>query len=158
MAIDFFIKFDGIVGESVDKDHKGEIGVVSWNWSTANTPPSAVGGSGAGKSVPGALSFQHAYDKASPVLGAFCASGKIFKQVSLSARKAGEGQKDFLKIILKGVLVTSVLVDASGDGGLHESISLAYRDIEFAYKPEDAKGALGTAVKFGWDTVAGVVR
>jgi type VI secretion system secreted protein Hcp len=158
MAIDFFIKFDGVAGESADKDHKGEIDVVSWNWSASNTLPPASGGVGAGKSVPGPFSFQHQYDKASPVLGKYAASGKFFKQVYLTARKAGEGQKDFLKVTMKEVLVTSVLVDASGDGGAHESVSLAYRDIDFAYKPQDPKGTLGAAVKFGWDTATSIVR
>jgi type VI secretion system secreted protein Hcp len=158
MAIDCFIKFDGVAGESADKDHKGEIDVVSWNWSATNTLPPTSGGMGAGKSVPGPFSFQHQYDKASPLLGKYAASGKFFKQVYLTARKAGEGQKDFLKVTMKEVLVTSVLVDASGDGGVHESVSLAYRDIDFAYKPQDPKGALGTAVKFGWDTAKNIVR
>jgi type VI secretion system (T6SS) effector Hcp len=31
MAIDIHIKFDGIDGESTDRDHKGEIEVLSWN-------------------------------------------------------------------------------------------------------------------------------
>jgi type VI secretion system secreted protein Hcp len=158
MTIDCFIKFDGLIGESADKVHQGEIDVVSWNWSATNTLPPASGGAGAGKSVPGLFSFQHQYDKASPVLGKYAASGKFFKQVCLTARKAGEGQKYFLKVTMKEVLVTSVLVDASGDGGVHESVSLAYRDIDFAYQPQDAKGTLGTAVKFGWDTATNVVR
>jgi type VI secretion system secreted protein Hcp len=28
---------------------------------------------------------------------------------------------------------------------------MAYDDIEFEYKPQDGEGALGGAVKFGWD-------
>jgi type VI secretion system secreted protein Hcp len=158
MAIDCFIKFDGVTGESLDKDHKGEIDVVSWNWSASNTLPPASGGAGSGKSLPGPFSFQHQYDKASPVLGKYCASGKFFKQVYLTARKAGEGQKDFLKVTMKEVLVTSVLADGSDDGGIHESVSLAFRDIDFSYKPQDDKGGLGAAVKFGWDTAQNIVR
>jgi len=40
--------------------------------------------------------------KASPVLGKYRASGKFFKQVSLTARKTGEGQKNFLKVTMNG--------------------------------------------------------
>ena len=31
-AADYFIKFDGINGESVDAKHKDEIDVESWSW------------------------------------------------------------------------------------------------------------------------------
>ena len=32
MALDYFLKLDGIPGESVDAKHKGEIDVLSWSW------------------------------------------------------------------------------------------------------------------------------
>jgi hypothetical protein len=38
------------------------------------------------------------------------------------------------------------------------AVSLAYRGIDFAYKPHDPKSGLGTAVKFGWDTAKNSVR
>ena len=31
-AFDYFLKLDGIPGESVDAKHKGEIDVLSWSW------------------------------------------------------------------------------------------------------------------------------
>jgi type VI secretion system secreted protein Hcp len=31
MAMDHFITFDGVEGESTHKDHKGEIEVLSWS-------------------------------------------------------------------------------------------------------------------------------
>ena len=31
-AVDYFIKFDGIKGESTDAKHKDEIDVESWSW------------------------------------------------------------------------------------------------------------------------------
>ena len=31
-AVDYFIKFDGIKGESADAKHKDEIDVESWSW------------------------------------------------------------------------------------------------------------------------------
>ncbi|MGB7991069.1 MAG: type VI secretion system tube protein Hcp, partial [Candidatus Methylophosphatis roskildensis] len=32
MAVDFFLKIDGIEGESADSKHKKEIDVLSWSW------------------------------------------------------------------------------------------------------------------------------
>ena len=158
MAIDSFIKFDGVVGESTDQTHKGEIDVVSWSWGAASSGFLPGGTAGVGKTTAGPLQFLHAYDKASPILAKQCASGKLFKQVTLAARNAVEGQKDFLKVTLKEVLVSSVQAQATADGGIVESVSLAYRDIEFAYQPQDAKGGLGAAVKFGWDIAKATVR
>ena len=31
-AFDYFLKLDGIPGESTDAKHKGEIDVLSWSW------------------------------------------------------------------------------------------------------------------------------
>ena len=31
-AFDYFLKLDGIPGESIDAKHKGEIDVLSWSW------------------------------------------------------------------------------------------------------------------------------
>ncbi len=73
------------------------------------TPAAAAGGgSGKGKAEPGDFNFMHIYDKASPVLAKNCAAGKHFSDVVLTARKAGEGQKDFLKVTMKEVFVTSL--------------------------------------------------
>ena len=35
-AVDYFIKFDGIKGESADVKHKDEIDVESWSWGETN--------------------------------------------------------------------------------------------------------------------------
>ena len=152
MAIDTHIKFDGVDGESTHKDHKGEIEVLSWSWSVSNASGGGMaGGSGKGKALPGDFNFMHIYDKASPVLAKNCASGKHFATVVLTARKAGEGQKDFLKVTMKEVFVTSLSPSGGSEGDIVESVSASYKDIEFAYKPQDDKGGLGGEVKFGWN-------
>jgi type VI secretion system secreted protein Hcp len=152
MAIDTHIKFDGVEGESTHVDHKGEVEVLSWTWGVSNSSSAAVGGgSGKGKASPGDFHFTHVFDKASPVLAKKCAQGVHFPTVVLTSRKSGEGQKDFLKITMKEVFISSVQPSAGGDGAIMESCSFSYGAIEFEYKPQDAKGTLGGAVKFGWD-------
>ena len=152
MAIDTHIKFDGVEGESTHQDHKGEVEVLSWSWGVSNASLAAGGGSGKGKATPGDLHFVHRYDKASPVLAKKCAQGAHFKEVVMTSRKAGEGQKDFLKVTLKEVFITSVQPAGSSGGDIAESISMSYGSVDFAYKPQDEKGGLGGEVKFGWDT------
>jgi len=152
MAIDTHIKFDGVEGESHHESHKGEVEVLSWTWGVSNASHAAGGGSGKGKATPGDFHFTHIYDKASPVLAKKCAQGVHFKEAVVTARKAGEGQKDFLKVTMKEVFITSVQPAGSSGGDMMESISMSYGSIEFAYKPQDEKGGLGGEVKFSWDT------
>ena len=39
-----------------------------------------------------------------------------------------------------------------------ETVSVSFKDIETAYKPQDDKGAGKGEVKFGWDVAASKVR
>jgi type VI secretion system secreted protein Hcp len=151
MATDTHIKFDGVEGEATHQDHKGEVEVLSWSWGVSNASNVAGGGSGKGKANPGDFNIVHMYDKASPVLAKKCAQGAHFKEVVLTARKAGEGQKDFLKVTMKEVFITAVQPSGSQGGDIAESVSMSYGSVDFAYKPQDEKGGLGGEVKFGWD-------
>jgi type VI secretion system secreted protein Hcp len=158
MATDTHIKFDGVEGEATHKDHKGQIEVLSWNWTASNAAHTSGGGSGRGKAEPGEFHFAHLYDKASPTLAKQCAAGKHFPKVELKSRKAGEGQKDFLTITLKEVCITSIAPSGGKGGDIVESVSMSYKDIEFDYKPQDDKGGLGGSVKFGWNVATTETR
>jgi type VI secretion system secreted protein Hcp len=152
MSSDSHIKFDGVDGESVHKDHKGEIEVMSWSWGVSQASGSGSGGgSGKGKAIPQDFHFTHLYDKASPVLAGKCVKGEHFKTVKLTSRKAGDGQKDFLVITMKEVFITSAQTSGSSGGDVMEQVSCTYKDVDFIYKPQDDKGALGGDVKFGWE-------
>lgn len=158
MPCDFHIKIDGVDGEATHKDHKGEIELLAWSWDVKQATALTGGGTGRGKAEPGAFVFKHNYDKASPVLSKQCASGKHFASAVLTARKAGEGQQDFLKITLKEVFITSVNPSAEASGDISEEVRCSYKDIEYAYKPQDDKGGLGGEVKFGWNVATTETR
>ena len=152
MAIDTHIKFDGVDGEATHNDHKNEIQVLSWGWNVSNaTNVGAGGGSGKGKAEAGELWFDHTYDKASPILAKKCAQGAHFKEVVLTSRKAGEGQKDFLKVTMKEVYITSVGIRGDSGGDINDSVRMSVGSIDFSYKAQDEKGALTGEVKFGWN-------
>jgi type VI secretion system secreted protein Hcp len=156
MAIDTHIKFDGIDGESTHKDHKGEIAVLSWNWNVSASTSAGTGSGRVGKASPGDFVFTHMYDKASPKLAKTCVQGTALKEVYLTARKSGEGQKDFIKVTMKDVFIASVQENAD-DTGLGEAVTLKYSSINFSYKPQTAKGTLGDEVAMSWDVKAGKV-
>lgn len=156
MAMDHFIKFDGVEGESVRKDHKGEIEVLSWSWGLSSPAPRPSGG-GVGKAIAEEFTFTHLYDKASPALAALAAAGRHVKQAWLSSQKAGSSQQDFLKVSMKDVTITSVR-QAGDDAGINESVTASVGHITFEYRQTDAKGSLGAAVSFDWDIVKHTVK
>jgi len=107
-AIDYFLKLDGISGESKDSKHKGEIEVLSFSFvETQSGSPGVGGGGGAGKVHMSDFTFTARTSKASPQLFMHCAQGKHIKQAFLTARKAGGSQQEYLKIKLNDVLVSS---------------------------------------------------
>src|SRR6187549_606669 len=67
----WFLKIDGIVGDSIDANHKGEIDVLSWSWGVTHAGGGAGpggGGGGAGKASFQDFHFVSRISKASPAL------------------------------------------------------------------------------------------
>jgi type VI secretion system secreted protein Hcp len=151
VASDIFAKIGDIKGESLDSKHKGEIEVFSWSWGVANSGSMATGGGrGAGKANFQDLSFTHKIDKASPVLMKGCATGQHLKEATITRRKAGKGQQEFLIIKMTDVLITAV---SSGDGGdeTTETVSLTFAKVDLEYRPQKADGALDAGIHFKYD-------
>src|SRR5262245_42782543 len=108
MKCDYFLKIDGVEGESHDAKHKGEIDIESWSWGENQTGTHAAGGGGgAGKVNMHDFHFLMKMNKASPKLFLACACGEHFKNAVLTCRKAGGRQEEFLKITMTDLLVSS---------------------------------------------------
>jgi type VI secretion system secreted protein Hcp len=143
MAVDMFLKLDGIDGEATDDQHLGWIEVSSFSWGVSNsTAVSSTGGAGAGKASFQDLHFEQLFDKSSAQVALYCAAGKHIANATLSVRKSGAdptGKQgiDFLKVNLVDVLVSSFEVAAAegGDDRPTESVSLNFVKIEFQYQP-----------------------
>lgn len=153
MAIDYFLEIDGIKGESPDKAHKDKIQLESWSWGESQSGSSAAGGGGgAGKVSMQDFSFAMQVNKASPILFISCANGKHIAKATLTCRKAGEKQQDYLKIHFEELLVSSYQTGGSAGQEIPiDSISFNFAKIKFEYAPQDAKGGLGTPIIHGWD-------
>src|SRR5215510_2894830 len=107
-AVDYFLKLDGIEGESHDSKHKGEIDLESWSWGESQTGThSAGGGGGAGKVAMQDFHFVMKVNKASPKVMLACATGEHLKKATLTCRKAGGKQDAFLVVTMTDVLVSS---------------------------------------------------
>jgi type VI secretion system secreted protein Hcp len=155
MAVDMFLKIDGVVGESTDDKHKGEIDIQSFSWGESNLADVAQGsGGGAGKVSMQDFHFVTPFTKASVALFLGCASGEHFPQAALSVRKAGGDQpQEYLRWTLSDVQVTSYQTGASagGDDRPFDSFSLNFSKIEVSYKEQKPDGSLGTEHRAGWD-------
>ena len=87
--VDYFLKLDGIPGESVDSKHKDEIDIMSFSFGETQTGTALGGGGGAGKVQMQDFHFTMRTSKASPKLFLACASGEHIKDGILVGRRAG---------------------------------------------------------------------
>jgi type VI secretion system secreted protein Hcp len=151
-AFDYFLKLDGIPGESVDAKHKGEIDVLSWSWGESlPAPVNPGGGGGAGKVAMTDLHVSANLSKASPQLLLACAAGTHIKGAVLTGRKGGKAQAEFLTFSLSDVLVSAYQTGGATAEAPLDSISLSFSKIEMTYREQTAKGGLGPAIRVGWD-------
>jgi type VI secretion system secreted protein Hcp len=156
MPLEMFLKLTGIEGESADVKHKGEIDVLAWSWGLSHDAGSpAGGGGGSGRVKIENIAIQKLVDLASPLLLAFGAEGKHISDGTLTTRRAGKTDVEFLLFKMTDVIVTSVQVAASKDTDHPaESISLSFGKVEFDYRPTNPDGSLGAEKSFKWDVTS----
>lgn len=152
-AVDYFLKINGIPGESQDDKHKDEIQIESWNWGQANSGSFASGtGGGAGKVNMHDFSFTMKVNKATPKLFLACANGQHIPDALLTCRKAGKQQQEYLKIKFSDLLVSNFQTGGSaGDIIPVDQISLNFAKIEFSYAPQNKDGTLGSPIVHNYD-------
>ncbi len=113
---DYFLKVDGIDGESKDDKYKKFIEVHHFEWHEANKGTSAAGGGGgSGKVKMGDLVVLKQADVSSPKLMKACATGQHIPKVMLAVRKAGGSQQEYYKITLSDVVVSGHYTLGVGD-------------------------------------------
>jgi type VI secretion system secreted protein Hcp len=150
--VDYFLKLDGIEGESPDSKHKGEIEILSFHWGVQQLGTSASGGgAGAGRADFHDVTFTKRMDKSSPKLKLYCATGKHVPTAEFVARKAGGEQYEYLKIKFTDVLVSSYTMSGNqNDIVPQDTFSLNFSKIEQEYKEQAADGTLKGSVKAGF--------
>jgi type VI secretion system secreted protein Hcp len=157
MAADYFLKIDGIKGESQASGHKDEIDIESFSWGVTQSGSFATaGGGGSGKANFQDLHFTARASKASPNLLVACATGQHIKETTLTLRKAGGDQQPYYTIKLTDVLISSYQSGGSeGSNALPvDQFSLNFAKIAYEYKAQKADGTLDAAVKGAYDVKA----
>ena len=156
-AVDYFLKINGIPGESQDDKHKDEIQLESWSWGETNSGShSAGGGGGAGKVNMQDFSFTMHVNKATPKLFIACATGQHIPDALLVCRKAGKTQQEYLKIKFTDLLISSYQSGGSDKGEVVpvEQVSFNFSKIEYTYAPQNKDGSLAAPVVAGYDLKA----
>jgi type VI secretion system secreted protein Hcp len=138
VAANIFAKIGDIKGESLDDKHKDEVEVLSWSWGVSQSGSiSTGGGGGEGKATFTDFNFTHHVDKASPLLLQACATGEHIKDGTITVRKAGKGQQEFLIIKMSEIIV--------------ESVALQFAKVDLEYKPQKSDGSLDAGIHFKYD-------
>ena len=150
MAVDYFLKLDGIEGESTATGYEKQITLLSFSWGGSQTTSVAgTGGSGAGKVDLSDLSIMKYYDKASVKMFESMLKGNHIKTGVMSAQKAG-GKGPYLKISLGELFVTSLQDSASSEIPT-ESVSFSYNTIKIEYSTQNEQGTLTAAGQVSYD-------
>lgn len=158
MAVDQFLKIEGIKGESADSKHKDEIDVLAWSWGLSQSGTTHEGpGGGAGKVSVQDISVTKYIDNSSPNLFSSCCNGEHFGEALLTVRKAGKTPLEYLKIKMEEVLITSVSTGgSSGEDRLTENVSLNFSKVAVTYTPQKLDGSGGAENEKTWDIAGNV--
>jgi type VI secretion system secreted protein Hcp len=142
MAVDMFLKIQGIDGESVDKAHAKEMDIASWSWGMTQSGTTHVArGGGAGKVNVQDIVVTKYVDKATPNLIKACCSGKHFAEAVITVRKAGDNPLEYIILTMKDVIITSLSEGGSGgEDRLTESVNLNFGEFSYVYVPQNQKG------------------
>ena len=144
MAVDMFLKIDGIQGESRDSKHKGEIEILSFSWGVSNSGGQVGGGGGgAGKVTMQDFSIVKQLDTTSPEFLERACRGEHIGSALLTLVRSGGGksdQQEYLKIKLSDVLISSYSTGGSNS-------TLPAEQVTFTFQTADVSAADGNG---GW--------
>jgi len=142
MAVDYYLKLDGVQGESADANFKEQIQIMSWSWGASQVSSvSGTGGSGAGKADLSDFNITTNFDKATPKFFKSIVTGQHIKSGTMSAVKSGADGKPYLKVDFKEMFVTHLQISASSEIPTI-SVSFTYNDIKIDYSTQNEEGNL----------------
>ena len=137
MANRIFLKLGDIKGTSQDdKNHKEWIEVESFQYGVNNS----VNATEKAKGNPGGEACSHSdvvmtkvIDKTSPLLYAYCSSGKVFDKAVI---ECNEEEELLFKLTLTNPALSSVSIGGSSAGVPTESLALSFSKVAWQYKSD----------------------
>jgi len=149
-AYDIHLKLDDVKGESKHKDHPDEVQIESFHLGGDQQGTASFGGGeGAGKAKIHDAQLTAKVDQSTAFLFHAMASGKHYKEGTLTCRKAGGKQEKFLVITFSEVMVSScqVAAHAGSDGLPAVSFALNFAKLSIEYLKQDQTGKTTSAGK-----------
>lgn len=155
-STDYFLKIDGIQGESRRAGHEKEIEVMSWAFGCSQT---ALGDFGGGQGSAGRVSMQDFHFtkmmcKAGPKIVQAMFKGEHIKTVKMTARRLGmQGGKplDYLIWEFEDVVISSHSYSGPSSEVPTEAISFRFGKCKVHYRAVKADGQPEGALSGGWD-------
>jgi type VI secretion system secreted protein Hcp len=121
-----YLKFDGIDGESTDKDHKGWIDIESFS-QTINRDGDSTGTRSRGAAILGDIVVAKELDKSSPKLAESVLIGNVFPKVEIHLTSSAGAT--YYAYELTNVMVTSYSISGDADQIPMEEFSLNFEKL-----------------------------
>ena len=156
-----YIKFDGVDGESQDKDHKAWSDLLSFSQAVHQPGGGATGQSRRrGDVILDDIVIVRQLDKSSPKLAESVMLGKVFPSILVNfTRDTDEGRVTYYRYELKNVMVTSysvnIQVDDAGNDVPVEQFSLNFEEIKVTYTETDNTGGKKGNIEYSWKVEEG---
>lgn len=156
-----YIKFDGVDGESLDKDHKGWSDLVSFSQAIHQPGGSATGATRRrGDVIMEDLTCAKELDKSSPKIAEAICKGKVFPKIEIVlTRDTDSGPVAYYRYELTNVMVTSyqvgVKLNEEGQEVPMEDFSLNFEEIKVTYTEVDTRGGKKGNIEYSWKVEEG---
>jgi type VI secretion system secreted protein Hcp len=142
----WFLRVDGIKGDSRDRKHRDEIEITTWAWGVRRSSSPGGGGGGHGRADLHDLDLTMRTSIATPLLFKACATGQHIRSAVLTGRRVGGDQAEFLLLTLTDVVVTRVELGDAPATPPGDQVGLGYARAELSFRPQDPSGAAGPPV------------
>jgi type VI secretion system secreted protein Hcp len=155
MAVDVFLRIDGITGESQNASFKGQIQLESASFHASQTVNigSVSSGAGAGKVVLGPLTVTKLPDSTSPQIFVALAQGTPAATATLSFVQSG-ATSAYLTIDLGLVAFSGMSTNVTGGVPL-EAVTMSYGRLKYTVQVQGSTGVT-KSVSGGWDGIKNV--
>ena len=157
MASSVFFKLDGIEGDALEGEHKGEIEILSWNWGLSQSGTQEVAGRRTSGTVSGQeMAISKYMDKSSPVLVKHCCNGQGIKEAILTVQTSGGDNEKVNALVIKmeDVMISSYQPGGSGQTGGEipmESVSMTCKKFTYKYTGQKSDSHADAESEQGWD-------
>lgn len=141
---DYFLKIDGIQGESQDSKHPSEIQLQDFKLNVVNR--GRQGDYKVGKTVFDDARFYASVEQSYPKIKQACAQGDHLPKAVLTCRKAGRSQQDYLRITFSDLFITSCKLDTSEETLPMMEFTISFVKQQIEYKEQKPDGTLGGSI------------